>query len=390
MAQILPVLYWNKQSACRTIGGRVFCRDETMPKEKRFILADAIRSQSLPIGVTLDDMTIEVLPKENSLAITVYVIPEVAWENKHERKEYYLTPEDHEKLVRRLMESWGRAEGIKDLEHFCNTIVRNSRAARDLWQGELWINAPQSFNARLRVIGRYDILKDDFLRRYVKESYVQKINKNPPRERSARESAAGKNGRGGISEADAELGISLTPTDANWVRKRKAQLKKETIGDDISLEILAMAELKAHKQMIESLNNDNEELKTGHINSIRQMREMLGLKRKAADGGATKALAGSLDQLIKLFDSVVGSGLWDRYDELQRVEEIKMMLRKADRNFEDGTPEIDEIHFEAILGMGTERARMLLARQLIDAYDPPSEEYRKAEADLLRASRDVK
>lgn len=88
--------------------------------------------------------------------------------------------------------------------------------------------------------------------------------------------------------------------------------------------------------------------------------------------------------------SVVEGGAWDRWDRLQREEEIKMMLRKADRKFEDGTPEIDEMHFKAILGFGIEEASKMLAKRRIDRNDPPSKEYREAEADLLMVSRNAK
>lgn len=344
----------------------------------------------LPEGVTFEDMEVELESSANPLGIMVYILPETEWKNKHGRREYYLRFEDHKDLVLTIANHWGNANGMKDPKAFANEIVNDCRYPRDRWRKKRdWISAPQNFNARLRAVGRYDLEKDKFLRRYIPQGFVNSVNKRMEEKKVLREVMG--NPREPLKpmaeDSDAEFGFIKSPSDRLWVANRVEALKVQSPdADEVTLKVAAMLELQIQSVMGDALNDEVKEVKAGPIAELKRVRDMLGLKPKPAED-RSRVLDGSLDQLIKLFDAVVESGLWDDWDASLAEEGVKMLLRKADRRFEDGTPEIDDLHFRVLAGMSMAEARELLGARGVDPYDPPSKAYRTAEKAVLEASR---
>lgn len=336
----------------------------------------------LPEGVKVENMEVELPAQANPLGVAVYLLPEAIWTNGYEREEYHLTFEDHRRLVSQLADRWARVPGILEPDLFANRIVNNCRHGRDQWKSNPWINAPQSFCARLRIMGRYNLQKDAFLPRLVTPEFAARANR-----KKALGDGAGEDPLAMPGARDFDAGEVLSPEQALWIEERIKKLESESGGDRVSLEILAMAELAVRHQMMKTLV-DNEEIKMAGVNQIKQMRTMLGLELKPKDVKAS-ILRGSLEQLAKLFDAVVLSGLWNEWDACLSEEKVKMMLRKSDRLLEDGNPEIDDLHFRVIMGMTIKEARALLKSRGIDPYDKPSERLEEAQKKLLEAARNA-
>lgn len=114
--------------------------------------------------------------------------------------------------------------------------------------------------------------------------------------------------------------------------------------------------------------------------NIKKFQETLGIagnQRMKLMGNIT---SGSVAELVKRFEAYTRDGKYLEVELLWWKEEAAMLLRKADREFPDGNPEMTDAVFERLMGV-----RMDVAREIVkDPYSKSLSEARKKAIAIMR------
>lgn len=97
------------------------------------------------------------------------------------------------------------------------------------------------------------------------------------------------------------------------------------------------------------------------IQSIEKLQKALGIDRATRDARQKEAEAGSVAELVCEWEEYIQSGEFERKEVEFFIEEACLLLRKMDREWPDGSPEISEMVFQRLMGYPSSVIRKVIA-----------------------------
>jgi hypothetical protein len=274
-------------------------------------------------------------------------------------------------------------KGVDDPEMHADIIIKRclSGLRKDLKTP--WYNAPITLKGRLSVFG-FDLMTMKSMegfganepRRRVKENIVPREVVQPTK----------------LDPLNIASVLSHEEY-AEYERRRNAYLKHfpylNNPADLSVLELLVRFEIMSLRRLTYILEQRTTAGMSSSVDkdiaeNIKKLQETLGIAGNQRMKLMGDISSGSVAELVKRFESYVRDGKYLEVEFIWWKEEAALLLRKLDREFVDGKPELSDAVFERLMG-----ASVALAREIVkDPYSKTLAESRKRALEIMRADKE--
>jgi hypothetical protein len=304
-----------------------------------------------------------------------------------------ITQEEYDRLREAIAKVQSNRPNVDDPIMAADGILNRCINGRDA-KGGLWWNAPYDLKGRLRPFGfNLDTMEG-----------IPGFWENRGRKKGKKTDWAPIDVKKGVPKEVEQEGVAIN-VDAIGVpvsndekkeynRRLRAYMKHfphlDNPADQALLEQLVRLEIMSIRRLDSVLQNRSTSGMSGAIDrdladNQRKLQETLGIAGNQRMKLMGTISSGSVAELVVRFEAYTKDG---RYLEIEFEwwkEEAALLLRKADRLFPDGEPEISDAVFKRFMGVDMVTARHIIA----DPYSRNLAEARKRALSLMRGNIDV-
>lgn len=278
---------------------------------------------------------------------------------------YEIKKDDYELLVSILID-YGKAYKKRNYKSWAKEIVFKAvyGILREKRSGvvagyRIWQRAPKKLMSRFRTLGISIIEMKQTIPADIVNKFEEIVNgangllcEMDLDKGKVRKKLTDIKGEEPVENIEAEIEEDYV---SEFVRRTAEEFNIDTYSDVELLEILGQALYTAKSSPIDIDSMD-----------ISRLIKILGIERAGRKEKEEAISSGSIADLVLLYDEYVTSGKWLEQEFKWRKEELALLLRKLDREFEEiKTPELTPDMFKVMTGITVEEAKEIVG----DPYD---------------------